>query len=291
MPKSVLTGYLELGKFRLSLLVLFTASIGYGVSASQMHWPVFLSLLLGTLLCSMGANGLNQCWEYKRDAKMARTKNRPIPSGRMSLQHAILVTAIWLASGVVILLIGVNSTTALLALLTFVSYLFVYTPLKTHSSIAVLIGAIPGAIPPVMGWTAATGEISAQAWVLACIMYLWQIPHFMSLAAIYRKDYARGGYKLLPDNPEFEQATRSIIVVFSVALLGISLLAPLTGLGELLFGFGALLSGTILLYLSILFYRSYSLKNARRIFFASILYLPVVMGLLLVDQRLIPLSM
>lgn len=287
MPSTVPTGYLELGKFRLSLLVLFTASIGYGVSAKQLDWPVFLGLLAGTMLCSMGANGLNQCWEYKRDARMARTKNRPIPSGRISLGHGIIVTTTWLMAGIVILILSVNMTTAYLAILTFASYLFIYTPLKTYNSVAVLVGAIPGAIPPVMGWTAATGEISNQAWVLACIMYLWQIPHFMSLAAIYRKDYARGGYKLLPDNPELEQATRSIIVVFSIALLGISLLAPLAGLGERLFGFGALLSGAILLYLSILFYRSYSLKNARRIFFASIIYLPVVMGLLLVDQRLI----
>lgn len=287
MRNQTFNRFLELGKFRLSLLVLFTTAIGYGLGASSFEWIKITCLLTGTLMCSMGANGLNQCWERHRDAKMARTKNRPIPSGRISAQNAFFVTASWLVIGLLLLFFGVNRLTAALAALTSITYLLVYTPLKPFTSIAILAGAIPGAIPPVMGWTAATGSMSAQAWILGCILYLWQIPHFMSLAAIYRNDYHRGGYKLLPDNPEVDKATRSIIMVFSLALLGISLLAPLAGLGERVFSLGALFFGGGLLYLSAIFYRKYSLQNARRLFLASILYLPAVMTLLLIDQRII----
>lgn len=246
-----------------------------------------LYLLTGTLLCSMGANGLNQWWERDRDRQMARTKHRPLPAGRMSPIIALTVTSLWLMSGIAILFFGLNPLTAYLAIIVSISYLLIYTPLKTHTSIAILAGALPGAIPPVMGWTAATGNISAQAWILGCLLYLWQIPHFMSLAAIYRTDYERGGYKLLPDNPAIEKTTRSIVLIFSIALLGISLLAPLAGLGQWTFAVGSLLTGCILLYLACCFYRKYSLINARRLFIGSILYLPVIMTILLIDHRIL----
>jgi protoheme IX farnesyltransferase len=285
--KSQLSLYLQLGKFRLCLLVLFTTLIGYALGASQFNSLEIIALLAGTLLAAMGANGLNQCWEQERDGRMARTRNRPLPSGRMSSIHALTVTLLWSLSGVLILYWMVNSLTAYLALATLVSYLFIYTPLKPHSSLAVLAGAVPGAIPPMMGWTAATNQFSVEAWVLACLLFLWQIPHFMSLAAIYRQDYANGGYRLLPDNPEMDKATRSIIVVFSVALLGISLLIPAIGLGQHLMFVAALFLGLNLLYLSMKLYQQYSVKNARRVFLASIIYLPIIMTLLLIDERLV----
>ncbi|MFT4937673.1 MAG: protoheme IX farnesyltransferase [Paraglaciecola sp.] len=279
--------YLQLGKFRLCLLVLFTTLIGYGLGVTHFRPLEIFCLLSGTLLTAMGANGQNQWWEQARDALMARTHNRPLPSGRMSSQHAFVATYIWLISGLLILFYGVNALTAYLALATIIIYLFIYTPLKPFSSVAVLVGAIPGAIPPMMGWTAATNSFSIEAWVLGCLLFLWQIPHFMSLAAIYRKDYANGGYKLLPDNPETDTVTRSIIVIFSGALLGISLLIPAVGLGRhVIFG-GALILGLGMLFLAIILYREYSLINARRVFLGSIVYLPLLLTLLLVDERLL----
>jgi protoheme IX farnesyltransferase len=286
MHNNTLSDFLQLGKFRLSLLVLFTTMIGYGLGVKEPSVMSILYLLTGTLLCSMGANGLNQWWERDRDRQMARTKHRPLPAGRMLPNVALMATSCWLASGITILYLGLNPLTALLAIIISLSYLLIYTPLKIYSSIAILAGALPGAIPPVMGWTAATGSISAQAWILGCLMYLWQIPHFMSLAAIYRADYERGGYNLLPDNPAIEKTTRGIVLIFSIALLSISVLAPLAGLGQKIFAVGSLLTGCALLYLASCFYHKYSLINARRLFIGSILYLPVIMMILLLDQRI-----
>lgn len=281
--------YLQLGKFRLCLLVLFTALIGYGLGISQFNLLEFVSFLLGTLLCAMGANGLNQWYEKERDSKMVRTRNRPIPSKRMSSNHALMAASTWSILGVLLLLVAVNPLTAFLAFITLVSYLLIYTPTKPHSPIAVLFGAIPGAIPPMMGWTAATNSLSSEAWILACVLFLWQIPHFMSLATIYQHDYDKGGYRLLPDNPEFDSATRSIIMVFSLALLGITILAPALGLGKNLFFAGALILGGAMLWLSFKLYKKYSIRNARLVFRASIIYIPVLLILLLIDEQVLSL--
>lgn len=278
--------YLQLGKFRLCTLVLFTTLVGYGLGVNEWDLFEFFSLLLGTLLTAMGANGLNQWWERDRDAKMARTRNRPLPLGKLSANHALFMTLSWSISGITLLFFGVNPLTAYLATLTIVTYLFIYTPLKPYSPIAVLAGAVPGAIPPMMGWTAATNTFSVQAWVLGCLLFLWQIPHFMSLAAVYRQDYAKGGYQLLPDNPEVDRITRSIIVIFSLALLGITLLAPSIGLGQRLFFVCALFLGGGMLFISIKLYKKYSIDNARRMFRASIIYIPTLMIFLLIDERL-----
>jgi protoheme IX farnesyltransferase len=279
--------YLQLGKFRLCLLVLFTALIGYGLGVSQFNIVAFTSFLLGTLLCAMGANGLNQWWEKERDSKMVRTRNRPIPSRRMSSNHALMAASTWSVLGLLLLFVAVNHLTALLAFITLVSYLLIYTPIKPHSPIAVLFGAIPGAIPPMMGWSAATGTLSTEAWLLACVLFVWQVPHFMSLATIYKQDYDKGGYRLLPDNPEFDSATRSIIMVFSLALLSITTLAPAMGLGNNLFFTGALILGGVMLWLSIKLYKHYSVVNARLVFRASIFYIPILMILLLIDERVL----
>ena len=184
--KTHLRLYLQLGKFRLCLLVLFTALIGYGMGVEHFKFVEVTCFLLGTMLTAMGANGLNQWWEKERDSQMARTCNRPIPSKRISSTHGFLASSAFFLLGMLLLFIGVNYLTALLALITLISYLLIYTPLKPYSPIAVLTGAIPGAIPPMMGWAAATGSLSIEAWILGCVLFLWQIPHFMSLAAIYK---------------------------------------------------------------------------------------------------------
>ncbi len=278
--------YLQLGKFRLCTLVLFTTLVGYGLGVNKWDLLEIFSLLVGTMLTAMGANGLNQWWERDRDARMARTRNRPLPLHKLSPNHALFITLSWSATGITLLFFGANPLTAYLATLTIITYLFIYTPMKPYTPIAVLVGAVPGAIPPMMGWTAATDSFSAQTWVLGCLLFLWQIPHFMSLAAVYRQDYAKGGYYLLPDNPEVEHVTRSIIVIFSLALLGITLLAPSIGLGKHFFFFCALFLGSGMLYMSIKLYTKYSTDNARKMFRASIIYIPALMIFLLIDERL-----
>lgn len=286
-PLAELTGlmqlYLQLGKFRLSMMVTFTALVGYLLNAGGNAQLIETSLLVaGTLLIAMGANGLNQWWEQERDACMLRTRNRPLPGGKLSSAHALIICLLWSLAGF-ILLLQLNLLSALLAAFVWFSYLFLYTPLKTRSSLAILAGAITGALPPIMGWTAATGEIGLQGWVLGCILYIWQIPHFLALAALYQQDYQRGGYRMLPDDPEQDYATRSIIVVFSAALLVISLLAPAIELGGMIFFLCALVGGSWLLIQALQLFRTFSRPRARKLFIATILYLPLIMSALLLD--------
>ena len=285
---TALTPYLTLGKFRLSLLVVFTAAVGYALGTDGLYPIPLVALIVGTLLCAMGANGLNQWWERDKDARMQRTSKRPIPSGVLSPKRAFSIALSWLILGCVVMALLVNWQSAALAALTAIVYLFAYTPLKTRTAISVLVGAIPGAIPPVMGWVAATGELSPEGWVLGCLLYLWQIPHFMSLASLLRDDYQQGGFRLLPDDPVKEQNTRAIILVFSVALLCISMLAPLIGVGKIGFIMAAILCGGLMLRHSILLYRQYSTSTARQLFLGSILYLPATMTLLIFEQKLLP---
>lgn len=275
--------YLQLGKFRLSMMVTFTTLVGYLLNADgNIHSGPVALLLCGTLSVAMGANGLNQWWEQERDALMLRTRSRPLPGGKLSSTHALTVCLLWSAAGF-ILLLQLNLLTTLLAAFVWFSYLFLYTPLKTRSALAILAGAITGALPPVMGWTAASGELGLAAWALGCILYIWQIPHFLALAALYRQDYQRGGYQMLPDNPEHDYATRSIIVVFSSALLVVSLLAPALGLGGTTFFVCALAGGSWLLVQALQLLWEFSRPRARRLFIATIVYLPIIMCALLLD--------
>ncbi|GAA0852265.1 heme o synthase [Aliiglaciecola litoralis] len=261
--------------------------IGYGLGVSEFNLLQCSGFLIGTLLTALGANALNQCWERQRDGLMARTRNRPLPTGMLSLFEALTVALMSSLVGVAILWFLVNPLTSALGVLTLVTYLLLYTPIKPISPAAVLVGAIPGAIPPIMGWSAATNTVSIPALVLGFVLFLWQIPHFMALASIYKIDYQKGGYQLLPDDPAIDKVTRSIIVVFSLALLSISLLAPAAGLGHSLFLVSALILGGALLFLSVQFYRKYSIENARNVFRASIIYLPVLLTILLIDQRVL----
>ncbi|GGD65264.1 heme o synthase [Lacimicrobium alkaliphilum] len=281
--KDLIQLYLQLGKFRLSMMVTFTSLVGYLLSNESDFKLLPVGILLaGTLLVAMGANGLNQWWEQERDGRMLRTRQRPLPSGKLSSVHACTICLLWTIAGL-FLLAQLNLLTALLAAFVWFSYLFLYTPLKTRSSLAILAGAITGALPPVMGWTAATGEVGLQAWALGCILYIWQIPHFLALAALYQMDYQRGGYKMLPDDPEYDHATRSIIVVFSAALLVVSLLSPALGLGGIVYFICAMLGGSWLLIQAVQLFRTFSRPRARKLFIATILYLPLIMCALLLD--------
>lgn len=278
--------YLQLGKFRLSLLVTFTAAIGYGIAADEIVLMTWLGLVLGTLLMSMAANGLNQWFERERDALMQRTRLRPIPRGVLSPAQALAGSCGMGLFGLVTLLLTTTQFTAALAILTLFIYLGIYTPLKTRSPVAILVGAIPGAIPVLMGWSAASGQITPAAMTLFWLLFLWQIPHFLALATMYQEDYRRGGYQMLPDDPQQGYATRSVLVVFSVALFAISLCAPLAGVGNIGYLLGASTVGGWLLILTAKFYREANQRNARRVFLCSVVYLPAVLALLLFDQFL-----
>ena len=204
------TIYADLGKARLSALVVTTAALGFVMaSAVSLDWALLGWTLLGTTLAAWSANALNQVFERHRDARMKRTRGRPIPSGRIGAPHALGAAILALGMGLTVLVAMVNVLTAVLALLTTLLYVLVYTPLKTRTTLNTLIGSVVGAIPPVMGWTAVTGQLDPGAWVLGTVLFVWQIPHFLALAWLYREDYKRGGYRMLPVIDQWRNAVEN----------------------------------------------------------------------------------
>jgi protoheme IX farnesyltransferase len=247
------------------------------------YWKL-LHAMLGTGLLACGAAALNQLLERGPDAKMRRTENRPLPSGRMQPDTVLLVGVGMITVGLAELALLVNLLTSFLGALTVVSYVFIYTPLKRLTTLNTLIGAIPGAIPPLMGWTAATGHISAGGWSLFAILFLWQLPHFMAIAWLYREDYARGGFKMLPIVDPDGRRTASQALFHSFGLIPISLFPALLGVAGVIYFSGAILLGAAFFYFAVQFARGLTAEKARRLFIASILYLPALLGLLVLDK-------
>ena len=230
----------------------------------------------GTALVAGGAAVLNQVYERDTDALMRRTRMRPLPDGRVAPNDAAVYGAVLAAAGLALLALRANGIAALLALITLVVYLIVYTPMKRRSSIATLVGAVPGALPPLIGWTAAHGTISVGGWTLFAIVFLWQIPHFMAIAWLYRDDYRKAGFPLLPVVEPDGRRTGRQAVVYAAALLPVSLVPTLVGLsGVVYFGIASIL-GAALLCLAIRFARSRTDTSARALFFGSITYLPLI---------------
>jgi protoheme IX farnesyltransferase len=275
----------ELFKIRLTALVLVTMAVGfYLASPTPLDVPLFLHALAGTGLLAAGAATLNQFIEREHDARMRRTEDRPLPSGRMQPAHALVIGGLVSAAGMVWLAQRVNLTTAMLGVATLASYLFVYTPLKRLTTANTMIGAIPGALPPLMGWTAASGEISVQGWSLFAILFLWQLPHFYAIAWMYREDYAKAGYVMLPVVDPEGQRTGRHAVSHTLGLLAVSLAPVATrvcGPGYLA---AALLLGLGMLACAIGFARQLTTASARRLFFASILYLPLLLAAMVFDK-------
>jgi len=275
-----LKAYLDLGKLRLSLLVVATTLAGY-LLASHGAWSGPLAVaLLGTLLSSMGANGLNQWLERERDAKMRRTQSRPIPSGRLGQRMALELALVNCIAGVLLLAFTVNLLTAALSLLTILLYVFAYTPLKPVSPANTLVGALCGAIPPVMGWTAAAGHIGFGAAALAAILFVWQIPHFLGLAWLYREDYARGGFAMLPVLEDSGGRTGQMMLTYSLALIPVALLLAVGSISGWAYGAGSILLGGLLTALAWRFYFDRSAKSARRVFVGSLAYLTLLLVLM-----------
>ena len=274
--------WLELTKPRITTMVVFTALVGFVTATAVSPWTgLLLAALAGTGLVAGGASALNQVMERDTDALMHRTRTRPIPAGRIRPVEASLFGALLSLAGLALLGALAGPLAALVAFSTWASYLFLYTPLKRRSHLATLVGAVPGALPPVIGWAAASGSLEPGAFILFAIVFLWQIPHFLAIAWLYRDDYERGGLKVLPVIDREGRLTGRQAVLHSVALLVVSLAPVAAGLGGTLYLAGALGLGVGLTLAALQLARARSLAAARSLFLASVLYLPALTSLLL----------
>ncbi len=280
---AVVRDYLELSKIRIVFMILITTGAGY-LLAAPFSWAVFAHVLLGTALVAGGTNALNQCWERDLDARMARTRKRPLPSGRMGIRAAVAYSVGISVIGIAYLAVAVNPLSALLALITLVSYVFVYTPMKTRSTLCTLVGALPGAMPPLIGWAGATGQLATPAWLMFGIMLLWQMPHFLAISWIYRDDYARAGFEMTSVHDGDGTTTSRHALGYSVALLLFSLLPAALGHATLTYFAGALLAGAALLWIAGGFAKQRTMASARKLFMFSNLYLIAIMALLLAGR-------
>jgi heme o synthase len=275
----------DLFKARLTFLVVLTTVVGFYLGTSgPARLDVLAATLIGTALVASGAAALNQYIERKHDAQMDRTSSRPLPSGEMQPGTVLLFGAVISLAGLALLAVMVNSLTALLGATTLLTYLFVYTPLKRVTTLNTAIGAIPGALPPLMGWTAATDEISMGGWALFAILFFWQLPHFLAIAWLYREDYRKAGYAMLPVLDASGRKTGAQAVSHTLGLLPVSLAPVALKLVGPLYLVGALIAGLAMLWTAVRFARQLSSASARGLFFASILYLPVLLVLMVVDK-------
>jgi len=277
--------FVTLAKPRLNLLVVGSAVAGYAMAGGD-SGQVFrlLSTILGTGLVAGGASAYNQILERDADALMQRTRLRPLPDGRLQVGEALLFATALSSLGLATLAVGVNTLCALVALATLVRYVVIYTPLKRVTSFATVIGAIPGALPPVIGWVAAREELSQGAWLLFGIVFLWQLPHFLSIAWMFRDDYARAGFLMLPVLEPDGRSTGRQTVIYAAALVPMSLAPTLIGLTGRAYFAGALALAAIFMTLAVKFALSRSRPDAKRLFFGSIIYLPLLWILMIVNR-------
>ncbi len=284
-----LAAWAELSKLRLSAAVVLTTAVGFVLASGVfVDWFRLGWTLLGTALAACSAAALNQWWEHAHDARMARTRRRPLPTRSISRRGAVLFAVLTAAMGVGLLLIVANLLAALLALLTLVIYVLVYTPLKLRTPVNTLVGSMVGALPPLIGWAAARGELGVGAWLLAGILFVWQVPHFLSLAWLHREDYAACGFHMLPSVDRSGHLTGLLVVVYALLLIPLTLLLTLWGLAGWVYAGGALLLGMGLLAASVAMERYRSQQAAKRLFVASIVYLPLLLLLLLADRATAP---
>ncbi len=269
--------YLQLTKPRLNMLVVFTTAGGYWLGVSgQVDTGVLLHAVMGTALVAGGSAVFNQLYERDVDALMERTRSRPLPDGRLSPARAFWFGLLLCAAGLAQLAFGANPLAALVAFGSLVTYVVLYTPMKRRSSLATVVGAVPGALPPVIGWAAATNSLSREGWLLFAIVFLWQMPHFLALAWLYRDEYGRAGFPVLPVAEPDGRSTGRQAVVYAAALLPVSLAPVVTGLAGGAYFVVALLLGLWFLWLSFSFARDLGRPSARRLFLGSLVYLPII---------------
>lgn len=278
--------YLELTKPRITLLVLLTMMVGFYLAAPAAFPKLLLChALAGTALVCSGASAWNMWLERQSDARMLRTAGRPLPSMRLLPSHGLAFALVLSITGLAYLTAFVNALSALLAAVTLASYLFLYTPLKARTWLCTTVGAVPGAIPPLIGWSAASGELAIEAWSLFAILFLWQLPHFYAIAWMYRDDYARAGLPMLPVVDPGGGRTSRHVSLSIAALTAASALPFGAGLAGVLYLAGGLLLGAAFLGYGVKFGRSRSVTAARRLFLVSVCYLPALLALLVLDHR------
>jgi protoheme IX farnesyltransferase len=280
-----MSDFAELVKARLTLLVLLTTAVGYYLGARGPIHPLGLfHAVFGTAFAAAGAAALNQWWERRLDALMHRTRSRPIPAGRMLARDALILGCLLSIGGVVYLVVTCNWLSALLAAATILIYVLAYTPLKRVSTFNTLVGAIPGALPPVVGWAAATGVVDIGAWSLFAILFLWQLPHFFAIAWMYREDYARAGFEMISkgDNTGARSASQSVL--FCILLLLISGIPQFLGLVSAVYLIVELVLNGLFIFVAMRFLRTQQAADARRLFLTSIAYLPLLLAALVLTK-------
>ena len=279
------TDFVALAKPRLNFLVVVSALSGYVMGGGETGQVLrLLATLVGTGLVAGGASALNQIIERQPDSLMRRTRTRPLPDRRLLPREALVFATVLSVAGLAILAAGANVLSAMVALATLITYAAVYTPLKRMTSYSTVIGAIPGALPPVIGWAAARDSLSQGAWVLFGIVFLWQLPHFLAIAWMYREDYATAGFPMLPVIEPDGRSTARQAVVYSAALLPLSLAPTLIGMAGPVYFASALILSLLFLAVTIRFGLTRDVKDARRLFFASIIYLPLVWIFMIADR-------
>jgi heme o synthase len=277
--------FIELTKPRLVMMIGLTTLLGYHLGApGRIDWLRLVVTLVGTALAAGGTMALNQYYERDLDARMYRTRGRPLPDGRIEPRDALVFGSVTTVGGLVLLLVAVGPLPAAVTALTSVSYLFAYTPLKVRTSLCTLVGAVPGALPPLTGWAAASGTLDVGAWSVFAIMFLWQIPHSLAIAQMYRDDYARAGFRLLPVVDRDGGGTIRQILTYSLALLGVGMLPTVIGLAGPIYFVASIALGAAMLASAVRLARSGALADARRLMFASLIYLPVLFMLMAADK-------
>jgi protoheme IX farnesyltransferase len=277
--------YMELTKPRITFLIVLTSAAGFALaSPGSVDYARLVTAMLGIALLSSGIATINQYMERDLDALMRRTVNRPLPSGKLLPWEALAFGVGLTVLAEVYLAVVVNPLTGLLGLTVIAGYLFAYTPLKTRTSLSTMVGAFPGAVPPLIGWAAARGTVGLEAWVLFAILFLWQFPHFLAIAWMYREDYSRAGILMLPVVEPDGRVTGQQIVVYTLLLLPVSLLPTALGISGKVYLYGAIVLGLLFLYSSVRAAFSKSRQEARRLLLASVIYLPLLFILMVLNR-------
>ena len=270
--------YANLTKLRLSLMVVVTTAVGFIMASSDgIDWLLLLWTVMGTMACALSANALNQVLETGRDKLMARTQNRPTPSGRMSRVHAFIFAVLLGYGGLLLLALTVNLFAAGLALATLLLYILAYTPLKPVSTLNTIVGAIVGGIPPMIGWVAVREQLEIQAWILGAILFVWQLPHFLSLAWLYKDQYADAGFRMLPVVRGGPNLTAEVTLLTTLLLIPLGLAAALSGMTGLFYAVSSIILGFVFTWFALVFFRRRDRKSARGTFLFSLLYLPLLL--------------
>ncbi len=268
------------------MMVVITTAVGFIMASTLgVDWMRMLWTVLGTTCCACAAAALNQVAEHSKDAAMNRTKNRPIPAGHISPLHAFIVGVLLSYIGVAIISFGASVGAAGLALLTILIYVLIYTPLKTRTSFNTIVGAVVGAIPPLIGWVAAAGSIGRGGIILGGILFIWQLPHFLALAWMYKDDYQTGGFKMLPSLDASGELTARASVMTSMCLVPLALFMSISGSTHILFAIVGSILGLWVTSRSITFWRKRDHASARRLFIATIIYLPILLVFMLIDRQ------